>query len=688
MADFKPFSKLVHDRFTLLSKNELFVTVDGNAVWEKYLASFPDGTNPIYKERTEHDCSCCKQFVRNIGNVVAVIDGKLQSVWGIIGAEEPYQTVADALNAFVTSQAITSLFRTSEPSYGAVQTKQLLAGGAVLSWEHFYGKVDAKHYTKTVGQKVGDYNTTVQVFERGLTELSVTAMEEVIDLIKSNALYRGEEHLPALREFYKAKKGYDLLSQAERNSYVWLNAGLPVSRFRNTVIGTLIQDLSSGVDLEQAVKSFETKVAPTNYKRPTALITPRMIQDAMKTINEAGLTEDLERRFAKISDVSVNNVLWVDNSVAGQMQGNIESLLMGAATAPVAKAGAAEPIGIEDFVSKVLPLVHSMEMLVQGQHTNNFVSLTAPVHGSTGKLFKWANDFGWSYDGNIADSELRRAVQARGGRVDGVFRFSHSWNYGKRNASLMDLHVFMPGNKGIKADNGINDVYGNHERVGWNNRQHNPSGGIQDVDYVQAAPAGYVPVENITFPSISRMPEGTYICKIHNWNLRQPTTGGFKAEIEFGGQVFQYEHDKAMKHKEWITVAEVTLKDGAFTIKHHMQTGCASRDVWNVKTETFVKVNTMLLSPNYWDESRVGNKHHFFILEGCKNPEPARGIYNEFLNSSLEKHRKVFEVLGDKTKCAVADEQLSGLGFSSTRGDTVTVKVKGPKLNKQYLITF
>jgi len=490
MADFKPFSKLVHDRFALLSKNELFITVDGDAVWEKYLAAFPEGTNPLYKERTEHDCSCCKQFVRNIGNVVAVIDGKLQSVWGIKGAEEPYQTVADALNAFVTSQAITSLFRTSEQSYGAVQTKQLLEGGAVLSWNHFYGKVDAKHYTKAVGQKVGDYNTTVQVFERGLTELTAGAMEEVLDLIKSNALYRGEEHLPALREFYKAKKGYDLLSQAERNSYVWLNAGLPVSRFRNTVIGTLIQDLSSGVDLEQAVKSFETKVAPTNYKRPTALITPRMIQDAMKTINEAGLTEDLERRFAKISDVSVNNVLWVDNSVAGQMQGNIENLLMGAATVPVAKAGAAEPIGIEDFVSKVLPLVHSMEMLVQGQHTNNFVSLTAPVHGSTGKLFKWANDFGWSYDGNITDSIKEKVKKAGGNVTNAKLRVSLAWF----NYDDLDIHIYEPD--------------GNH--INFRNKC-----GKLDVDMNAGSGTTRTPVENVSWVSVR---DGLYKVVVNQWS--------------------------------------------------------------------------------------------------------------------------------------------------------------------------
>lgn len=661
MADFKPFSKLVHDRFVLLSKNELFVTVDGNAVWEKYLVSFPEGTNPLYKERTEHDCSCCKQFVRNIGNVVAVIDGKLQSVWGIKGAEEPYQTVADALNAFVTSQAITSLFRTSEPSYGAVQTKQLLEGGAVLSWNHFYGKVDAKHYTKAVGQKVGDYNTTVQVFERGLTELSVGAMEEVLDLIKSNALYRGEEHLPALQEFYKAKKGYDKLSQAERNAYVWLNAGLPVSRFRNTVIGTLIQDLSSGVDLEQAVKSFETKVAPTNYKRPTALITPRMIQDAMKTINEAGLTEDLERRFAKISDVSVNNVLWVDNSVAGQMQGNIENLLMGAATVPAAKAGAAEPIGIEDFVSKVLPLVHSMEMLVQGQHTNNFVSLTAPVHGSTGKLFKWANDFGWSYDGNITDSIKEKVKKAGGNVTNAKLRVSLAWF----NYDDLDIHIYEPD--------------GNH--INFRNKC-----GKLDVDMNAGSGKTRTPVENVSWISVR---DGLYKVVVNQWSQRETNDVGCIVEIESNGQLSQLSYQKQLKGDTHI--ADLIVKGGKVVeIKagSGVTGGGISQEKWDVKTETFVKVNTMLLSPNYWDENRVGNKHHFFILEGCKNPEPARGIYNEFLNSSLEKHRKVFEVLGDKTKCAVVDEQLSGLGFSSTRGDTVTVKVKGPKLNKQYLITF
>ena len=255
------------------------------------------------------------------------------------------------------------------------------------------------------------------------------------------------------------------------------------------------------------------------------------------------------------------------------------------------------------------------------------------------------------------------------------------WNYDKRNASLMDLHVFMPGSN-IKPDNPVNDSYGNDKRVGWNRRKDLNSGGVQDVDYVEAAPVGKIPVENTTFPTLNRMPEGTYICKIHNWNLRQPTQGGFKAEIEFGGNVYQYEVDRPLKHKEWVTVAEVTLKNGVFTIKHHLPlAGSVSREEWGLTTETFHKVNLVCLSPNHWDieagGSGVGNKHYMFMLDGCVNAGTARGFFNEFLKPELGEVRKAMELVGSKMQTSEDDRQLSGLGFSSTQRNSVIVKVTG-----------
>ncbi|MEG7973065.1 hypothetical protein, partial [Listeria monocytogenes] len=80
-------------------------------------------------------------------------------------------------------------------------------------------------------------------------------------------------------------------------------------------------------------------------------------------------------------------------------------------------------------------------------------------------------------------------------------------------------------------------------------------------------------------------PEGKYICKVHNWSARNPNTSGFKAEIELNGELYQYEYPSRLENHQWVTVAEVTLKDGKFTIDNKLKpTSMTSQEVWGVKT--------------------------------------------------------------------------------------------------------
>ena len=126
-------------------------------------------------------------------------------------------------------------------------------------------------------------------------------------------------------------------------------------------------------------------------------------------------------------------------------------------------------------------------------------------------------------------------------------------------------------------------------------------------------------------------------------------------------------------------VAEITYsKSKGIQIRELIpSTSNSSIGIWNIDTNKFHKVNVMMMSPNYWDEQGIGNKHYFFMLDDCKNPEPVRGFFNEYLNSELTPHRKVFEVLADKMKTPYQEHQLSGLGFSSTMRNSVIVKVDG-----------
>lgn len=685
MPNFKAFARAIETQYNHIAKGELYVVdVSDEVIKDVYLNSFPEGTNPVYLTNSEHDCSCCKQFIRNIGKLVAIKNGRRMTVWGVGGLPYPYDVVAAALDELVMSAPIKTVFRTSERQFGKGETRQILDSGKVKKWDHFEGRVGNKHHCSDPAARRSSIESSMQVFRRGMEELSLSAVESVLDLIKDNNLYRGEEHKTALTGFRKLKKAYD--KAKDKDVFLWENINDRSARFRNSVIGSLVIDLSKGESLDKAVRMFESKVAPHNYKRPKALITPKMIEAAMETLRELDLESSVERRFAKIDDVNVNDVLFVDNSVQGQMKGGLESLLMEEVKPKKPNFKKATKVSIDDFMSSIVPNAKSIHVSLENKHMGNFVSLTAPQHEDSGRLFKWNNDFAWAYDGDITDSDLRAAVQERGGRVDGVFRFSHMWNYDKRNASLMDLHVFMPGNSAKPSSKQeVHDNYGNHERVGWNNRNHYTSGGSQDVDYTKAAPEGYVPVENITFPSTSRLKDGEYVCKIHNWQLRAPNMGGFKAEIEINNTVYTYEYDKPLKNKEWITVAVVTLKNGVFSIDHKLpEASVTSQDKWGVKTNSLVKVQTIMYSPNFWGDNEEGNKHWFFILEGCKNEEPVRGFFNEYLNGNLTKHRKVFEVLADKTKCEVTDNQLSGVGFSSTKKETLNVIVD----NKPYEVQF
>jgi hypothetical protein len=103
-----------------------------------------------------------------------------------------------------------------------------------------------------------------------------------------------------------------------------------------------------------------------------------------------------------------------------------------------------------------------------------------------------------------------------------------------------------------------------------------------------------------------------------------------------------------------------------------------SKVLWGLPTQTFHQVTIACLSPNHWNGSRpTGNRHYFFMLQGCQREGSSRGFFNEYLSDDLREHRKVFEMVGSKMRTEEEGEQLSGLGFSSTRRNNVYCKVAG-----------
>lgn len=692
--NFTEFKKVFQKNFVDMVKDAdaLFeVAVDKDEFWNLYLDSFPEGTNMMFRKRREYDCSCCRHFIKTIGNAVVIKDNKIRTMWGFTTGDTTFQPVVDALDTYLKSRAVTNLYVTKDKYIGVEFNFEHSTNTPIaLKWEHFNLLLPDKFVDKSqrsVGDIQGSFRDIRNVFARSLTEITEDAIQTVLELINSNTLYRGAEWKEILVRFLQYKRAYDKLPEEERENFSWENAksaGNSIGKIRNHSIGTLLVDISNGEDLDTAVKKYEKIVAPANYKRPKAIFTKKMLEDAKQTIASLGYMESLGRRFATLEDITINNILFSNRDAAKRMSGGTDVFdeMMSEVSTPAKKFSRVEEIPVEKFITDVLPSARSVEVYLENKHAPNMVSLIAPKNPNAPTMFKWDNGFSWAYSGNITDSDITRRVQEAGGRTDGVLRFSHSWNYeGMRNASLMDLHVFLPGSSqphNIKNGKEIHDFYGNDERVGWNHRRHYRTGGIQDVDYTAPAPIGYIPVENTTFPSMEKLPEGVYTFKIHNWRFRSPTTGGFKAELAFGGEVYQFVHEKPLENKEWITVAKLELRHGEWKILEMMECDSRPIEMWNLKTNQFVPVSVIMYSPNYWDEQDgIGNKHYMFMLKDCVNPESPNGFYNEFLKNELTQHKRVFEALGGKMAVESVDDQLSGLGFSSTKRADLVVKVKG-----------
>jgi hypothetical protein len=212
--------------------------------------------------------------------------------------------------------------------------------------------------------------------------------------------------------------------------------------------------------------------------------------------------------------------------------------------------------------------------------------------------------------------------------------------------------------------------------ISFRNRRSARGDGFLDVDMNAGGGTSREPVENIAYTH--SIPSGTYRVVVHNFSKRENVDLGFNVQVECKSQgtLINLNYAKAVHDREQIEVAtfKYSSKEGITDFKSSLDQSHSSREVNGLFTNKYQKVKMITWSPNHW-EKEVGNKHIFFILDGAYLDNPLRPFFNEYLKSSLQEHRKVFEILGSKLMVKPTDEQLSGVGFSLTQQHSFVVKV-------------
>ena len=671
--EFREFKALQQKHVSEMLKDatHLFeVNVDKDKLWNKYyLDNFPSGTNEIFRGRREYDCSCCRHFIKNIGNVVVIKDNKITTIWDFETNDTTFQPVINALSKYVKSQLVSDIYYTKEKKIGTDKNFEKGVNGKITEWQHFYLDLPSK-FVDTSGKSEGDikggYRDTRNVFKRSLDEITEECLLTVLELISQNSLYRGKEWEAVLKEFLKYKKSYDKLkTTTEKENYTWeqsVKVGGVIGRIKNHSMGTLLINISEGMDLDVAVGKFEFIVGD-GYKRSTPIYTKKQLEDAKKTIIELGYEDSIKgRRFANPDDITVNNILFSNKDSAKRISGaDIFDEILTSIPVNPKKFSKVEEVSVENFIKDILPTSRELEVFLENKHASNMVSLIAPDSKENKTMFKWDNGFTWAYSGNITDSSMKENVKSAGGNVEGILRFSIQWNDNEYDGNDLDAHCIEPSG---------NLIY-------YSSSHNRATTGQLDID-IRNPIKGKPAVENITWTNKSRMQEGIYKFLVHNFSNRGGR-GGFRAEIEFDGQIFSFDYGKELRQDEKVQVAEVTFdKVKGFTIKEKLSSNVSSKEIWGLKTNQFVSVSVVCLSPNYWDQQHgIGNLHYMFMLKSCINPESPNAFYVEFLKQELVPHRKFFEALGAKMAVKDVEDQLSGVGFSSTKRNELIVKVKG-----------
>lgn len=705
MSNFQEFAQKVNTNFKekMYSTRSLYrANVSGKQIWELYLNSFKKGDDKTFRDpnSSTHNCNNCYNFFKRYGNIVTVNDqAQIKSIFDVdVDKDSAYypfvQNIKKAAKKFKIGNLFVETFNElrelpyeknikknqekfilgipkNVKKYTLVEAQAFQPSGIdellidienVYTFHHFFLEIPNQLINKDGRSKEdieGEHKQNVQVLLRGLTEIGLDSLELTVDLIKQGSLMNGESHLKTVEGFIEVKKEFEKKPSPIKAWQIYAGIDRGLSKFKNTLIGTFCYEISSGVELNQACLEFNKRVDPLNYKKAKAPVSKKQLADAQKLIVEKGYEESFERRIAELSDIKVSDIIHLNADGKKAKEAKLFDSVKANKPSRHKKENLDKvpEISIDNFMDNFLENTEEVEIFLENKHQGNLVALTTSVNDSKSP-FMWNNSFSWTYSGNLAGkSNIRSAVTEMGGDIVGYIRFSIMWAEKDGDNSDLDAHCQTPSDK-ICYKNKVSRL-----------------GGILDVDITQPRlqrPKGAV--ENIVFKDNKKLKPGTYRFFVHQFAARG--SKGFKAEFEINGEVFEYAYDKKVQGS--VDVVEVKFdKKGDFTIKHRLTNQQPNKEIWNLETNNFHKVNLVCNSPNHWGDNNFGNKHYLFMVDGCKPTETLRGFHNENLNSELREIRKQMELLANAKQVEPTKNSLAGLGFSSKCGESVLLKLKG-----------
>lgn len=360
---------------------EPLFTTDVEGLWLAYLDALPSD------QRQYHTCHCCRNFVERFGGLASIAeDGTVSSaIWDVDDAPAMYKPAAVVMSKLVRRAKVTGVFLTKEPIWGTA-----LSTTPKGNWSHLHilppANVAFKATVLSAGQKMAERKEDFKTVMAALDEFTVAMLEQAVALLKTDALYRSEKVLGQAEWLLAACKARQDSRYRER---IWRMIAKTPAGFchpRSSMIGTLLEDIASGMDLADVSRRFASKMHPLSYQRPQAEPTSGAIAAAEKIVATLEAAGSLSRRFCRPDEVEA---LWRPKATKEKSTAGVFGHLSPKATSSHPSLRV-PPVTMtwEKFRRTVLPTADKIEYLTRPARETYGVLVTA-VNPEATPILQW-----------------------------------------------------------------------------------------------------------------------------------------------------------------------------------------------------------------------------------------------------------------------------------------------------------
>lgn len=369
-----------------IANDEPLFTTDAGDLFEVFISNMPGYA------RQHYNCNACRHFINRFGGLVTIdARGRTKSAIWTLDVPGVFMNAVEAVHNHVMKSKVTGVFLSDKSALGFPETNGWSHMHVVLPTDRVYN-----HRLHAVNEAIAEKKADFQILIAGLVEYPIEAVKQATTILESESLSRSERFVDIavwLRDLHIARNG--VKNSIHKTNLVWravATAPIGWAHVKNTMIGTLLDDIVSGMSFDQAKSRFETKVHPLAYQRPQAAPSAGNIEKAEKIVEKLGIRESLKRRFARLEEL---NLLWSPRSIETKQDGSgvFSHLAPKGKTNVPAYEMPAKTMTWTKFSETILPSALSIELDVRP--VDNYSAILTASDPEAPCILQWNNNFSW-----------------------------------------------------------------------------------------------------------------------------------------------------------------------------------------------------------------------------------------------------------------------------------------------------